>query len=268
MDNYRKMLEQQLKEIEGMLARSNKNLENYKDLPDQRIDIGRSNGCDQYYWVDDQTKKRRYAGKNEMEMVKKAVQRDYEKAVNKKLDKCHSHLKRLVMHYDISEIDRVYTRMSDARKKLVIPIAEPAELIIKKWKEVSYEPMGFDTETATFLSDNGVRVRSKSELIIANALEKKAVPYRYEYPLDLKGFGIIRPDFFCLNPFTGKEYVWEHFGMMDNIAYANRNVSKIEAYIRNGFLQGKNMIMTFETSQHPLSSNIIKTMIEQYLFTT
>ena len=32
-----------------------------------------------------------------------------------------------------------------------------------------------------------------------------------------------------------------------------------------GYFLGKNMIMTFETSQHAISSNIIKAMIKEYL---
>ena len=53
--------------------------------------------------------------------------------------------------------------------------------------------------------------------------------------------------------------------MMDNIAYANKNIVKIGAYEQSGYFLGKNMIMTFETSQHAISSNIIKAMIEEYL---
>ena len=53
--------------------------------------------------------------------------------------------------------------------------------------------------------------------------------------------------------------------MMDNIAYANRNISKIQTYEQNGFLVGKNMIMTFEASATPLNSSSVMRMIEEYL---
>ena len=96
-------------------------------------------------------------------------------------------------------------------------------------------------------------------------LEQNGVPYRYEYPLNLKGLGLVRPDFWCLNVRERKEYGWEHLGMMDNIAYATKNVTKINHYEQNGYFPGKNMIFTFETSQQALSSYIIKSMIEQYL---
>jgi hypothetical protein len=53
--------------------------------------------------------------------------------------------------------------------------------------------------------------------------------------------------------------------MMDNIAYANKNIAKIQTYEQNGFLAGKNMIMTFESSLTPLGSSSIKNKIEEYL---
>ena len=43
-----------------------------------------------------------------------------------------------------------------------------------------------------------------------------------------------------------KEFVWEHFGMMDNISYANKNVQKLNVYEQNGFTMGDNLIATFE----------------------
>jgi len=154
--------------------------------------------------------------------------------------------------------------MSKARQKLITPIVDTEEILVKKWKAVSYKSLGF-MDDSDFYSNNGVRVRSKSELIIANMLEEYGVPYHYEYPILLKGLGTVHPDFTCLNVRKKKEIIWEHFGMMDNIAYANKNVSKIHAYNQNGYILGKNMIMTFETSQQAISSNIIRNMIEEFL---
>ena len=53
--------------------------------------------------------------------------------------------------------------------------------------------------------------------------------------------------------------------MMDNIAYANKNVAKIQEYARNGYVQGKNLIMSFESSQHALSSAVVAQLIGEYL---
>jgi len=62
----------------------------------------------------------------------------------------------------------------------------------------------------------GERVRSKSEIIIADSLMRAGVPYRYEFPIILNGYGKIYPDFTVLNVGLRKELYWEHLGMMDD----------------------------------------------------
>ena len=265
MQNYKSNLEEQLKEIDGLILKIDKRASKLKDLSNCGIAISRSNGNDQYYWVDRVTKKRKYAKNDEKENLKKVAQRDYEMLVKNKLVHMRNEISEFIKHYDIEGVEKVYLGIADARKKLVTPIIEPKEIFVERWRNVSYEPMEYDESKGEFYSHSGIRVRSKSELIIANMLEREAVPYHYEYPIMLNGVGTVRPDFTCLNVRTGQEFIWEHFGMMDNIAYANKNISKINAYEQNGYYPGKNMIMTFETSQHAVSSYIIKTMIENYL---
>ncbi|SDJ23922.1 hypothetical protein SAMN04487760_10451 [Lachnospiraceae bacterium G41] len=264
MENYNEKLKAQIKEIDDLIAKSNKNLSKLQNAPNRKVRVGKSNGSYQYYWVDEKTQKRVYVPKSKLEDLRKTVQRDYEKKVNKKLKTLRRRLSDFIRIFDVDQIESVYTNLSAARKKLVMPIVETKEDFIKRWKSVQYEPMPIE-ENTEFVTANGVKVRSKSELIIANMLEQNGVSYRYEYPLTLRGLGTVRPDFFCLNERTGKEYIWEHFGMMDNIAYANRNISKIQTYEQNGFLAGKNMIMTFEASATPLNSSSVMRMIEEYL---
>ena len=79
------------------------------------------------------------------------------------------------------------------------------------------------------------RVRSKSEVIIADTLARHGVPYRYEYPLKLKSgrdgaFRTIHPDFLCLNVRTRAEFYWEHFGLMDDPDYLERTLAFIRLF--------------------------------------
>ncbi len=265
MENYKEKIESQLVQINQLISKSDRHLARLNALPEQRIGTCRNHGCDQYYLIDRNSKKRKYAKANELTMIKKIAQRDYEQKVNKKLKRIKKNLQNFLIHDDISAIEKVYANMSTARKKLVVPILEPDDQFVKRWKEVIYEPMGFKDGAAVFCSDNGIRVRSKSELMIANALEKAGIPFRYEYPVKLKSMGDVRTDFMCLNVRTRKEILWEHFGRMDDEGYINRNVPKIADYAHSGYFEGENMIMTFESSQHPLSSRTIKLMIEHYL---
>ena len=112
----------------------------------------------------------------------------------------------------------------------------------------------------------GYCVRSKSEEFIANALFNHEQYFFYEKPLYLKTQNYpLFPDFTILKRDTLEEVYWEHFGLIDNPVYAEQACRKILAYIRAGFVIGKNLIVTFETSGCPLSSMDVEQIIKQYL---
>lgn len=65
---------------------------------------------------------------------------------------------------------------------------------------------------------SGDMLRSKSEVIIANLLHERGVPFRYEQPL-FAGDGTLRlPDFTVT--WAGNTYYWEHLGRLDLTDYA------------------------------------------------
>ncbi len=203
--------------------------------------------------------------KKEWATAQRLAQKDYDTKILSLAEQELKYTKKYLNFVQNNDISSVYDNLSSRRKELVIPYREPDDAFIKNWMDVTYEPMGFEEDYPEYYSDNGIRVRSKSEIIIANMLEKYKVPFRYEYPLILGKRGIVSPDFTCLNIRERKEFIWEHFGMMDDEGYARKNVYKINSYEENGFHAGTNMIMTFETSLTPINSNIIRTMIEKYL---
>ena len=95
--------------------------------------------------------------------------------------------------------------------------------------------------------------------------EKHNVPYHYEAPLNLKGRGIIHPDFTVLNIRTRQEYYWEHMGKMDDEEYIQDALRRINAYERNNIFPGKRLILSHETRLYPLNTHNIEQMILQYL---
>ena len=133
------------------------------------------------------------------------------------------------------------------------------------WKAEEYKGKDVEGVTTQFFTDNGERVRSKSEVLIANTLRKYKVPYKYEYPVRLKNGMIIYVDFLALNVHTREQFFWEHLGMMDHPEYAAKAIAKVEGYEETGIYQGKNLILTFETSGQPLKTKAIERMIQRYL---
>ncbi len=100
-------------------------------------------------------------------------------------------------------------------------------------------------ETLIHTTSRGDRVRSKSEVIIANLLHQAGIDYCYEADLSLLGFpkGVL-PDFAFVQ--DQKVVVWEHLGMADDPEYMNRWAKKLAWYRQNGFESGKTLFVTTE----------------------
>lgn len=162
--------------------------------------------------------------------------------------------------------ENYYETLSKGRQKLIKPIRLTDEQYTEAWLAESFEPKAFKEEDdSRFYTDKNERVRSKSEIIIANTLSKFKVPYRYECPLYLEGMGVIHPDFSALNVKRRKICYWEHLGRMDDPDYANKNVRKINSYQKNGICLGDRLIITMETSNTPLNIKLLEMLINNYL---
>lgn len=163
-------------------------------------------------------------------------------------------------------VEKLFTGFSKHKQKIIRPVTLSNKEYAEQWQAISYKGNPFDFSTSEFYTSKGERVRSKSEVIIADTLSRLNIPYRYEYPLELKNQNYtIYPDFCCLNLSTRKEIYWEHFGMMDDTEYATKAVNKINSMSSNGYFSGKNAIFTFETQVSPLNTKNLEKIIDEYL---
>ena len=96
-----------------------------------------------------------------------------------------------------------------------------------------------------YLTNSGIRVRSKSERIIADTLYQYGVTFSYEAAIAL-GSVAWSPDFTVYKPFDGKVFIWEHFGLMDDDEYRLNTNKKLAFYAKYDFLPFKNLICTYE----------------------
>ena len=65
---------------------------------------------------------------------------------------------------------------------------------------------------------SGDMLRSKSEVIIANLLHSREIPFRYEEPLFAPDGTLRLPDFTIVS--KGRTFYWEHLGLLDQSRYA------------------------------------------------
>ncbi len=227
--------------------------------------------------------------RSQEKLARALIQNDYDKKTILAIQAEIKELKDFLKAYKEKGSDTVYQKLPSTRREVVTPLTLDDQAYAAAWLKVEYRRKKIPEDAPQLFTDNNEQVRSKSEVIIANALKAAGVPYRYEFPLlvdknaadnmdtasaksgsknsDFYDQDIcqLHPDFYCLNLRTRKEFAWEHFGMMDDPDYAARATEKLELYAENDFFPGKNLIITMETSAKPLSSKILKSLIKTYL---
>lgn len=236
--------------------------------PKGRLLVSYSNGCPQYQQIVDG--KRIYLPASQMELVKALAQKGYDKKALRVLEQEIAVRKKRLKEDNAAKakggrtLIGVYEAMGAGRRELVEPLVLPVEEMARRWAAEPYEPKEFRPGDPEHYAKNGLRVRSKSERDAVDEMLDFALYFKYECPLVLKGLGLIHPDFMVMSKRTGQVWIWEHFGKVDDRAYAQDMVKRIEAYHYNGYFEGKNLIYTMESYQQPFNRKEARRIIEQY----
>ena len=259
-------------ELSNLLAIKQKVL---KAAPEGNLRISKSNGVVQYYHKSTSEKSGgHYILAKNKKLAQQLAQKEYDKKVLAAVNQELKLLNRTLHQYEQLQIrskiaEKIFSRFTKMRQKLIKPVRLAVETFSAQWLGLPYEKKPFSEDSTKYATARGDFVRSKSENIIADTLYRMSIPYRYEFPLELKaedGRHIkLHPDFCCLNLRARQEFYWEHFGMMDNSDYAEQTVGKLSLYTQNGFYIGKNLIITTETSKQPLSTKLVEKIIKEFL---
>ena len=131
-----------------------------------------------------------------------------------------------------------YTALTRARKHCTLLIEkdtsplitmrrpEAAHLKRRNSSLFSFQPIPKDLLNLRQWHEEGLKhqtiapdviVRSKSEVIIANMLQERGIPFTYEQPLYAEDGTLHLPDFTVT--WRGTDYYWEHVGLLHNDAY-------------------------------------------------
>lgn len=134
----------------------------------------------------------------------------------------------------------------------------------EEWTRAEFDRNNLFPERLVYGTIGGIKVRSKSESLIANLLEKDRIPFRYEAALQI-GETTYYPDFTIMRPKDKKIIYWEHFGMADDGRYAYNMEAKLSVYRNNGITQWDQLITTFETEKSPLDALNLQKVINAFL---
>ncbi len=268
MIRIQKDLLQKEQELQHIIKSIEKRIGNY---PKGSLKIGRNKDGNSYYYCDGEGrcngKKRNveYISRTNTAFIGELAQKSYDTKVLQWARKCHELLLAFLKQYEDEKIDTFYEVLPEARKALVTPIRKTLAMTIDEWEQEEYAGKPFEEGVPVIMTEKGERVRSKSEKILADKFQKLGIPYKYECPLHLKGYGTIFPDFKVLNIHNGKTYYWEHFGMMDLPEYAEKALKKIECYMENGLFIGEQLIVSFETKKSGMNYKMVDAYMHRYL---
>lgn len=256
----RKVLESKMMYLESALER----------LPKGKLTCARNGSNEQYAkWYVSKGKGRVYLPKTERVLAEQLALRKLYTAQLQQL----RHESELLRNYELyhkenvysKEIENLLSQKSPYYELLKNSIADSRRNVayIKMWQEAEYQTNCSHPEHLQHKSLKGERLRSKSEVIIANALYMNHIPYRYECELVL-GDTTLYPDFTILHPETQEIYYWEHFGMMHQTAYRENTVQKLRLYGEYEIFPFHQLITTYESESVALDSEMIQRIIDMY----
>lgn len=211
-------------------------------------------------------RKRIYIKNKDSKIAERLAQKSYNKRVLKIVDRRLKQIQKFNKEFYEDEIEQVYESLSEERKALVFQVVETYKDKLNEWLKIDYVPLQIYNSYNHIKTNKGEIVRSKSEKIIADLLYSLNIEYKYECPLTLKSGKTVYPDFTLLSPITKSEVYYEHLGMMDVPEYAIKNIKKIEMYNLSEIKLGKNLIVSFETTDKILNTDVLINCLKEYFY--
>ncbi len=236
--------------------------EQLKNPLKEKLRVSKSNGVFQYYIIENG--KRCYIRKKNIKLAQAIAQRDYNKKTALFIKQNILALQFFIKHYSPQKCEFYYKKLPPARKLLIKPFFIDNETYAQQWQSKKYES-NRDFPKGNYSTTKGEYVRSKSEVIIADILNSKNIPYHYEVPVKINSDLTFHPDFMCLNKRTRQVYYWEHCGKMDDPEYSGNLVKRLALYSQQNIIHGKNLILSMETLQRPLNTKDVEKLISTFL---
>lgn len=258
------------KRAEELLIIIEEKMRSLSKAPAGRIKLIRRGGNIHCYHVTSSAKPAgKYIPVSEQKFIKALILKEYDQTVLAELQYQLKLIDNFIKKYNPSMVRELFGSRGELRRGYISPVTLSDEDYAARWLAQSYKCKSFREGEPEFLTSRGERVRSKSEMIIADILAKNNIPYKYELPQQMKAAGgkliPVYPDFTCVNLRTRQEFLWEHLGRMDDSDYSMKTVMKLRTYSKNDFIPGKNLILTMECDGIPLDRKEVEALVKTFL---
>ncbi len=210
-----------------------------------------------FFHIEDSNYKRKSVTKD-IKLIKALCRKHYVEVLLKQLEQNISILEKVKLN-DLS-FESIYDSLGNSYKRVPLDYYNDRN---GSWGNQPYEQSNYKTEMKKHTTSRGLRVRSKSEVLIAECLYMYGVQFRYEEVLQVESQQFV-PDFTIMTA-SGKMYYWEHCGMTNNPQYMKHHKWKLEQYEKVGIVPWKNLIVTYDGEDGIIDMNIIRSEIENKL---
>lgn len=244
--NYRDYTKMDMEEQRRLLTKYKKEL---KGMPQGYLAANNKGKYMEYYQIIGN--KRIYIKKNDTLLINTLKRKKFLEKSIKRIEKNLIGQEKILSHYmpyDFSAVQEA------------IPEVYRFNTSIKKYKETI--PYGNQVLHQTSC---GLKVRSKSEMMIVELLISHGIEFEYEKPLEIYNEGgqkiTIHPDF-TFRTRSGKWIYWEHLGRLDLEEYRQDTIWKLQRYFENGILPSINLLLTVDDLDGSLDMSTIIGTIE------
>ena len=252
-----------LKDRYDLIAATIENIEKkLKVLPEGRIVVRRQNGNVYYYFAKPKTKDR-YLTKADSALISQLLQKRYLKDVLKAAKNELAVLSKMLTLYPEDLPEELYKKLPEELRTGVEPVILGNEQDAREWMNEPFIGKPFKDDAPVYKTIKGERVRSKSEVMIADRMFFRGVPYKYECPIMIEG-QVIHPDFTMKRMSDNKLIYHEHCGRMDDPEYVNDLVERVNLYNQAGIMQGDRLTFSFATADKPLDNRVIDRLIDEF----
>ena len=235
-----------------------------KKEPAGRLKCARRKNSLEYYWKAPGAGRYSYIPKKNRRLAAVLAQKSYDEKILRLAREEEELVSKLIRICESDAIDAAYNNCAEGRKLLIEPVTPSDDEFREQWKKQESCLLGFEKSDPEFYTKRGERVRSKSEILIANTLFGYGVEYLFECRIELPGYGDAYPDFCVLDIKNRRTIVWEHLGKMGDSDYVERNLRKINAYLKAGYVIGETLILTLESASQPISTALIEKTVRHY----
>lgn len=257
--DIRDYLKEELEKEQALFDAYEKMLSN---LPEGRLETVTSKG--KTYYMTSESGERKYIGKAEEKTVRQLKLRRFLEESMRDIAANVKRITGLLEKFRPVNPEAVIGRLPKSYRADFFPDIPGFDFARSDdWDITDYPKSRSHPEQLKHTTLKGDKVRSKSELNIANMLYTKGIPYHYEELVRLRDC-TVAADFKIAVRSENRFVLLEHIGMLGNEDYEKVFVLKFIDYVKSGYVPWRDVFFTFDEGDGNLDTLFLSKLMDKH----